>query len=130
MKKFLMICAIMLAAVTGYANSDNTLSEVVRESVYAEGDDGTKVSPVSYSIDLGDVTNKSDEEIEKRIESIFDNILTDSEEKCSLKLSATIVKDELNYKISIKCSGKAKTVREQAKDMFIGLIPISKNTDE
>lgn len=128
MKKFLMICAIMVAAVTSYANCENVMSEAVPERVYTDDNDA-KVSPVSYSIDLGDVTNKSDEEIEKSIESVFDDLLADSEEKCTLRLSATIVKGELSYKISIKCSGKAKKVREEAKDMFIGLVLLSTVSD-
>ena len=117
----LMLSGMFLFAGSSYANT--TVNKLVKSEIVSND----KI--VSYTLDLGDVSNVSETEIAETIQKFIEtNLMQASQLECSITITVNAEVGVIGGTISVTVTGPCDEIAAKAQKIAKDLVKVIKNT--
>ncbi len=117
----LMLSGMFLFAGSSYANT--TVNKLVKSEIVSND----KI--VSYTLDLGDVSNMSDAEITETIQKFIEtNLMQASQLECSITITVNAGVGVIGGTFSVTVTGPCDEIAAKAQKIAKDLVKVIKNT--
>lgn len=116
MKKVFILALLVSLSALGFARND------VHTSVNSAGID--KLDKIQLRLDLGDLTNKSDAEIIKIVDSFVKNALqgVGNELQCSVSVTGSVSVGVVEFAVTVEVSGPCSEVKAKGKEIALYIL--------